>query len=109
MFCFYEVVARTSGQQYNEYVRKNILDPLEMSNSSYVDYHALHGAATGNMVRFGISAPYDEKQIPVLLGASNLSASAEEMTHYLIPYFNRGRYHDREVLVAEGEGWYDDS
>jgi hypothetical protein len=43
------------------------------------------------------------------LGAANLSASAEGMTHYLIPYFNHGQYHDCSLLPAQGQGWYDDS
>jgi hypothetical protein len=42
-----------------------------------------------------------------MLGASNLSASAEELTHYLIPYLKQGKYHDYNLLPAQGQGWYD--
>ncbi len=103
-----EVIARASGEPYAEYMQKNILDPLEMPHASFADHHTVPGSATGNLIVFGISVPYDEKYVPALLGAANLSASAEEMTHYLIPYFNQGGFHGRDLLPAEGQGWYDD-
>lgn len=104
-----EVIARASGKTYTEYVQKNILDPLEMPHASFADYHTLPGSATGNLIVFGISLPYNEKYFPALLGAANLSASAEGMSHYLIPYFNQGQYQECSLLPAQGQGWYDDS
>ncbi len=103
-----EVIARASGEPYTEYMQKNVLDPLEMPHASFDDHHTLPGSATGNLIVFGIPVPYDEKYVPGLLGAANLSASAEEMTHYLIPYFNQGGYHGHDLLPARGPGWYDD-
>lgn len=102
-----EVISRASGQPYTEYVQKNILQPLEMSHASFADYHTLPASATGNLITFGVSVPYDEKYIPIYVGAGYLTASAEEMTHYLIAYLNSGQYDDQSLLPAVGEGWYD--
>jgi CubicO group peptidase (beta-lactamase class C family) len=102
-----EVISRASDQPYVEYMQKNVLDPLEMSHASYADHHTLPGVATGNLIVFGIPVPYDEKASCAMLSAGYLSASAEEMTHYLIAFLNQGRYHGKSLLTSQGEGWYD--
>jgi hypothetical protein len=104
-----QVIARASGQSYTEYVQNNILDPLEMSQATFADYHSLPQAATGNQIFFGLRVPYDEPDIPAMSGAAGLSASAEDMAHYLIPFFNQGEYRGRNLLKAQGSGWYDTS
>src|SRR5512140_1827774 len=80
-----------------------------MTHSSLADHHTLPGAATGNLFTFGLSFPYDEEHVPVMSGVGYLSASAEDMAHYLIPFFNQGQYRDQNVLQAQGTGWYDSS
>lgn len=102
-----EVIARASGQPYAAYMQTHVLAPLEMAHASFDDYHTLPGAATGNLIVFGARVPYDEKHIPIMLSAGYLTASAEDIAHYLIPYFNQGQYRGRTVLPAEGPGWYD--
>lgn len=102
-----EVIARASGQPYADYMQKHVLDPLEMSHASYADYHTLPGVATGNLIVFGVSVPYDEKTPPAMLSAGYLSASAEEMTHYLIALLNQGQYRGKSLMPSQGKGWYD--
>jgi CubicO group peptidase (beta-lactamase class C family) len=102
-----EVISRASGQPYVEYMQNNVLDPLEMSHATFTDYHTLPRVATGNLNVFGIPVPYDEKIAPVTLSSGYLSASAEEMTHYLVAFLNQGRYQGHDLLQAQGEGWYD--
>lgn len=104
-----QVITRASGQPYHEYMQKNILDPLQMSNATFADHHSLPQAATGNQIFFGIRAPFDEPYTPALLGAGNLSASAEDMAHYLIPFFNQGEYRGNSLLAAQTQGWFDTS
>ncbi|MFT3891059.1 MAG: serine hydrolase domain-containing protein [Anaerolineales bacterium] len=102
-----EVISRTSGQTYVEYMQDNILNPLEMSRASFADYHTLPGVATGNLIVFGIPVPYNEKVAPATRSAGYLSASAEDMTHYLLTYYNHGQYNRHALLNSEGLGWYD--
>ncbi|MRR32892.1 class A beta-lactamase-related serine hydrolase, partial [bacterium] len=104
-----QVIASASGVPYTEYMQKNIFDPLQMTNTTFVDYHTLPRAATGNQIFFGIRAPFDEPSTPALLGAGNLSASVEDMAHYLVPFFNQGRYEGNNLLAAQSQGWYDPS
>lgn len=101
-----EAIARASGERYAEYVQAKILDPLEMTHASFDDYHRLPGAATGNLIVFGARIPYNEKHIPVMLSAGYLTACAEDMAHYLIPFFNNGQYRDRSLLAVDGPGWF---
>lgn len=100
-----EVITRASGQPYSDYVQQHILDPLEMTRAGFADN--LPGAAMGNLIVFGIPVPYKEKYLPAMLGADNLSASAEELTHYLIAYLNEGQYLNHNLLNTQAQGWYD--
>ncbi len=102
-----EVVARVSEQPYTHYVQTQILNPLEMKNASFADYHTIPGAATGNYISFGFPVSYDEKHVPVELSAGYLTASLEDMAHYLSPYFNKGQYSGASLLPDQGSGSYD--
>lgn len=104
-----ELISRVSNQPYVEYMQNNILEPLDMSHASFADYHTLPGAATGNLIVFGISVPYNEKLGPATLSAGGLNASAEEMTHYLLTFFNHGQYQENNLLGRDGVGWFDTS
>jgi CubicO group peptidase (beta-lactamase class C family) len=102
-----QVIARASGQPYAEYVQQNILAPLKMSLSTFADFHTLPHAATGNLITYGIAVPYDEAYVPVMVPAAHLTATAEDMAHYLGLLLGKGRYDGRSLLPAGGQGWYD--
>jgi CubicO group peptidase (beta-lactamase class C family) len=102
-----EIIARVSGQPYSTVIQTRILDPLEMSQSNLADPAKIPGSAQGNIISFGLSVPYAEPYIPVSLSAGYMSASAQDLAHTLIAYFNRGRYQDSVLLSPQGEGWYD--
>jgi CubicO group peptidase (beta-lactamase class C family) len=104
-----EIISRTSGQPYVEYMQKNILDPLEMSHSTFADHHTLPNAATGNLIVFGASVPYDEPYLPVTMSAGHLASTVEDMTHYLVTFFNHGQYNGHDLLPSQALGWYDTS
>ncbi len=101
-----QVVSRVSGQTYVEYVHENIFAPLGMSRSTFADYHSIPQAATGNLISFGLSVPYDEKYFPVMAGASLLTSTSEDMAHYLSLVLGKGQYLDKSLLPARGEGRY---
>ena len=104
-----EIVSRASGQSYAEYMQEHVLAPLEMSHTTFADHHALPGAATGNLIVFGASVPYDEPYLPLMLSAGYLTSTAEDMTHYVVAFFDHGGYLDHDILPSEGLGWYDTS
>jgi CubicO group peptidase (beta-lactamase class C family) len=99
------IVQTVSGQSYEQYVQQHILEPLAMHHS----YAALadarrNGLATGYKFWFGrpgpvpIDAPYNRAAAPEGL----ISASAEDMTHYLIAQLGGGRYEGAAVLSPTG-------
>ena len=104
-----EVITRASGEPYEVFMQKNIFDPLEMSRTKFADHHTIPGAATGNLIVFGVSVPYNELYIPVTSSAGYLTSTAEDMTHYLTAFFDHGQYHGQSLLRSEGPGWYDTS
>jgi CubicO group peptidase (beta-lactamase class C family) len=67
-----QVVSRVSNQPYAEYVQENIFVPLEMSRSTFADFHAVLHVATGDLITFGFPVPYDEKFVPGMVGAGYL-------------------------------------
>lgn len=101
-----QVISRVSGQPYKEYVDENIITPLGMSRSTFADYHSIPHAATGNLISYGISVPYDEKYVPALEGASLLTSTSEDMAHYLNLFLGEGLYQDKSLLPASGIGRY---
>ncbi len=97
------IVQTVSGQSYENYVEKRILDPLQMKNSYTSEAAAQpHGLATGHNYWFGrpraADLPYNRGLVP----AGYLIASAEDMTHYMISQLNSGRYDGTAVLSSAG-------
>ena len=99
-----QVVSRVSGLTYTEYVDQNIFTPLGMSSSTFADYHTMPQVATGNLITYGISVPYDEKFVPGMIGAAWLTSTSEDMAHYLSLFLGEGKYQDKSLLSASGKG-----
>ena len=101
-----QVVSRVSGQPYVEYVADNIFAPLGMSQSTFADYGTVPHIATGNLITFGISVPYNEKFVPGMVGAGYLTSTGEDMAHYVSLFLGEGKYQDKSLLPANGRGRY---
>ncbi len=102
-----EIIVRVTGAPYVDYVQHHILDPLEMTRSTFADYKTIPDGASYRLFAYGFSFPYDERPVPIMLGVGRLSSSAEDMSHYMTAFFTRGQYQGRDLLPAEGPGWYD--
>ena len=98
-----EVVARVAGRPYADQVAERILRPLGMDDATFTDPHQLPGAATGNLLVLGFRRPFDDRYVPVMEGAGNLTASATDMARYVQELATDGA----TVLPVEGDGWYD--
>lgn len=97
------IVQTLTGRSYENYVQKEILDPLRMRHSFASESAAKHhGLATGHHYWFGrpraANLPYNRGLVP----AGYLISSAEDMTHYLIAQLNGGRYRKASVLSPAG-------
>ena len=97
------VVEEVSGRSYANYVRHHILDPLDMRHSFATPRSMGRGElAAGHQWFFGLPRPTPDRFIPGQLPAGFLSASAEDMGHYLIAHTNSGRYANTSILSPEG-------
>jgi CubicO group peptidase (beta-lactamase class C family) len=97
------IVQVVSGQSYESYVQREILDPLEMHHSFTSGTAAdQHGLATGYRYWFGrpraADLPYNRGLVP----AGYLIASADDMTHYLVAQLDGGRYGRSSLLSPAG-------
>lgn len=96
------IIQKVSGLSYENYVRKNVFEPLEMrhSHTSPAEARADHGSA-GYYPYFGF--PFAADRIPLaraIVSAAGIFSSAEDMTHYLIAQLNEGRYDTVAIVPA---------
>jgi CubicO group peptidase (beta-lactamase class C family)/membrane protease YdiL (CAAX protease family) len=97
------IVQTVSGQSYESYVREHIVAPLDMRNAYTSPKEAqAYGRATGYRYWFGWPMPYEMPYDRGTLPAGFLTASVEDMAHYLIAHLNGGRYSDRSILSPGG-------
>lgn len=101
------VIERVSGQTYLDYVQAHILDPLEMSRSSFKladladklsdDVTELY-FREGNQV---LHAP-TWQEAPPYFSCGWLRSSANDLIRYFAMYANGMTYHEKQLLPASG-------
>ncbi len=100
----YEILGRVvevvSGQDYQTYVAKNILQPVGMANSFVADGMVHQEMATGHTPWFGTKRPLPENRTsPGTAPQGGVVASANDLVRYLHMMMN-GR---DDVLSADGK------
>jgi CubicO group peptidase (beta-lactamase class C family) len=98
------IVQAVSGQPYQDYITEHIFDPLQMRSSyASLDQARRHGVATGHRFLLGRPQPAsNDAYAPALTPAGYISASVEDLSHYLIAQLNDGRYQGAAVLSPAG-------
>jgi CubicO group peptidase (beta-lactamase class C family) len=97
------VVEAASGQDYPEYVREHIHDPLSMDRSGFSEeaFEADDDAMTAYYRDDGDSEPsklpFDER----LYAPGGMYSSVEELGNYLRMYLNDGTFEGEEVVSGE--------
>src|SRR5579875_2167849 len=93
------LVQRLSGEPFNAYIEKNILQPLDMKSSDFklTPQLASH-LATGYEFHHGryIAEPVDYFNFPPAVG---LYSTALDMAHFLIAQMEDGRYGNARILT----------
>jgi CubicO group peptidase (beta-lactamase class C family) len=97
------IVEVVSGESFADYMQQHVFAPLQMRHS----YATLEAARQDNLAQtytwmFGAAMPVPTYYIPSQVPSGYLSASAEDMCHFLIAQLNDGRYGDRSVLSPSG-------
>lgn len=95
-----DVIAKVSGMSFESYVRKNILDPLEMNTTSFLypeipDSLRVRGHQWAGKPIVSQHYPYNRMHGP----SSTLNSNVLEMTHYAFAHLNRGVYHGKRILA----------
>ena len=95
------IVERISGKLFNDYVTENIFKPLGMQHSSFAqplpaDLKPLmsEGYETGS----GKAKPFE---ILEPAPAGSLSASATDLSHFMIAHLQDGKYENAQILSPE--------
>ncbi len=97
------IVERVSGMPFSDYVEKNILQPLDMTHSTFVqplpaglapDMASGYNYINGGYVQGGFEyvVPYP---------AGSMSATAADMAKFMIAHLQNGRYGDARILSEE--------
>ncbi|MEM0134071.1 MAG: serine hydrolase [Thermoplasmatales archaeon] len=98
------VIEVAGGESYPDFVRKNILEPLEMNRSTFdpskleSDIDSMVGYYTredGNQV------PQKFPYHPLGYADGGLISSVSEMSHLLIMLMNEGNYNGRRIISKE--------
>src|SRR5260370_1837940 len=95
-----------SGKPWKDFVRENILQPLEMNHTVYSiadmlkqpDYGVPFTERRDSMELYKI--PYYE-DTDGLASAGGINSHIEDMSHWLIALMNNGRYGGKQVLPAK--------
>jgi len=92
-----DVIAKVSGQSFEDYMQENILTPLEMDKSTFLKQevppelettpHYISGSPT-------IVYPYHRAHAP----SSTLHSNVLEMSNWAIANMNRGTFNDKQIL-----------
>jgi CubicO group peptidase (beta-lactamase class C family) len=94
-----DVIAKVSGQTFEDYIEENILRPLDMENSTFLKQKVSPDLGTTphvNLPQTEVSPiyPYHRAHAP----SSTLHSNVLEMGHWMIAHLNHGKFMDREIL-----------
>jgi CubicO group peptidase (beta-lactamase class C family) len=97
------IIQNVSGMTYEEYVQKNIFDPLEMTRT-YTDPAIArdNGLSQGYSRIFGFTVPQEQPHRVFEVSAGYIISTAEDMAHYAIAMDNAGTYKNHRLLSPKG-------
>ena len=94
-----DLVAKVAGKTFEDYVKENILIPLDMKKSSFfypeTDSSIRTSPHTGNPSKVSPVYPYNRMHAP----SSTLNTNAEELSHWMIVNLNEGKYKGKTILL----------
>ena len=88
-----------SGQDFNEYCKEHIFQPLEMYNSSFrLRDHDINSIAVPYEYKNGNYFRHPQYGIHLIYPAITLRTSTEEYSHFLIAHMNGGVWNGSRIL-----------
>ncbi|MGB2591533.1 MAG: serine hydrolase domain-containing protein [Candidatus Acidiferrum sp.] len=95
------IVERVSGEKFDDYVEQHLFKPLDMTHATFRQPlpEALKSSmSNGYLLGSGEPRPFEDVQVAP---AGSLSASAVDMTHFMIMHLQNGKYGDAQLLKPE--------
>jgi CubicO group peptidase (beta-lactamase class C family) len=95
------IVERVSGQNFDDYVEQHIFKPLNMTHATFrqpLPEALKPDMSNGYILGSGDPKPFEIVQVAP---AGSLSASAVDMTHFMIAHLQNGKYGDAQILKPE--------
>lgn len=92
------IVQRVSGMPYDEYIKKNIFDPLNMQHSTFdqpLPASLKPMMSTGYQLASKKPLPFE---IVIPTGAGGLSTTAEDISHFMLAQLQNGQYNGASIL-----------
>jgi len=94
-----DLIAKVSGMSFEDYMRQNIFEPLEMNASSFFykeipDSLRVSGHVWAMKPITSEVYPYNRMHAP----SSTLNSNVVEMSHYAIAHLHRGEYKGKRIL-----------
>jgi CubicO group peptidase (beta-lactamase class C family) len=94
------IVSQVSAMSFEEYVEKNIFDPLDMEHSTFrqpLPSEFASSLANGYAYLNGKYEPQNPEWAQ-LAPAASLSSTANDMANFMIAHLQRGRFADSQIL-----------
>lgn len=99
--CLGDVIAKVSGMSFDDYVKRHILDPAGMAQSSFLKPEDLPGNWAAPHVRVLTSLAWEGYPYNRMHGPSSaLHSSVLEMCNWAVANLNRGNWQGRQILSA---------
>jgi CubicO group peptidase (beta-lactamase class C family) len=103
------LVERLSGKPFDEYVRENILDPLDMKSTRYVPVDTARFAAVYNKVEDGklqrmpneIANAFNGRKWPLTPGGWGLTSTVDDYQRFARMLVNEGSFEGVTILKPE--------
>jgi CubicO group peptidase (beta-lactamase class C family) len=98
------IVQRVSGMSFDEYVEKNILEPLGMTQTSSrqpLPARYANAMSNGYQWKGGAFEPHKWEIITGAWPAGSVSSTATDMARFMIAHLNDGEYNGKRILSAE--------
>ncbi len=91
-----EIVARVSGMSWEEFVKVNILEPLNMDNSysSFSQIPANANIATPHSTEFDTTRTIDQFSDMVNGAAAGIYSNVDDLSNWMLVQLNKGKYGD---------------
>lgn len=95
------IVQRVSGMPFDDYIDKNILQPLGMSHSTFQQPLPDNLKPLMSQGYALASQPQKDFELVNAFPAGSMSVSAEDMSHWMIAHLNNGQYNGVQILKPE--------